>query len=155
MLNIQRAGYGGVPLPTTPSPLIDAVPLITKLIANVRDAEQESQGGVILVGHSMGAAIALAIAAQSKPPFPVLGVSALGAVPSPEKGTLLPDPDPAPHEPRYVIEDVPTVIETFFGPFECLNEDVFTGDILKAVFEPGMDCVIESGCDVQLTPPQP
>lgn len=141
-MNIQRGGYGGVPLPTTQTPLLDAVPLVTKLIANVRDTEQNGQGGVILVGHSMGAAISLAIAAQSELPFPLLGVSALGAIPSPKKGTLLPDPDPAPNEPRYAIEDVPTVIQTFFGPFECLHDEVFNGDNLQAVFEPGMDCVI-------------
>ncbi|KAJ5220378.1 Oxidoreductase 2OG-Fe(II) oxygenase family [Penicillium chermesinum] len=146
VLNIQRAGYGGVCLPKTQTPLLDSVSLITKLIANVCETEQCGQGGVILVGHSMGGAIVLAIAAQSKTPFSILGVSALGVVPSPEKGTLLPDPDPTPSEPRYSIEDPPTVIKKFFGPFECLNEDVFTGDTLRAVFEPAHPRLWKQSC---------
>lgn len=89
------------------------------------------------MGHSIGAAIALAIAAQSQLPFPLLGVSALGVIPTPRRDLLIPDPDPEPDEPRFVIDDVRTVINRFFGPFECLNEDVFTGDTLKAAFEPG------------------
>ncbi|KAJ6157818.1 hypothetical protein N7470_005410 [Penicillium chermesinum] len=44
VLNIQRAGYGGVCLPKTQTPLLDSVSLITKLIANVCETEQCGQG---------------------------------------------------------------------------------------------------------------
>lgn len=95
------------------------------------------------MGHSIGAAIALAIAAQSQRPFPVLGVSALGVIPTPRSDLLIPDPDPEPDEPRSVIDDVPEVVNRSFGPFECLNEEVFTRNTLEAVFEPSGKCSID------------
>jgi alpha-beta hydrolase superfamily lysophospholipase len=108
--------------------------LISDLSSRVYRSETNPQRGVILVGHSIGAAIALAIAAQSDcQSFPLLVVSALGVVP-----TLL-DPDPESDAPRFVIRDVSTVVSRFFGPFECLNEKVFTGDTLRAAFEPCMN----------------
>jgi alpha-beta hydrolase superfamily lysophospholipase len=114
------------------------VTLITDLISRVYRSETNPQRGVILVGHSIGAAIALAIAAQSDcQSFPLLAVSALGVVPT--LRDLLLDPDPESDEPRSVIEDVLTVVPRFFSPFECLNEKVFTGDTLKAAFEPCMN----------------
>lgn len=141
VLNIQRPGYGGNALPTSKTPLSDSLSVITELISQVHDKHANS--GVILVGHSIGAAIALAIAAQSNP-FPVLGASVLGVVPTPERDLLIPHPDPQPDEPRFVIDEVITRILRFFGPFECLNEGIFTGDNLQAAFEPGMNLVQNS-----------
>lgn len=88
------------------------------------------------MGHSIGAAIALAIAAQSDFRFPLLAVSALKLVPT--LRDLLVDPDPESDEPQFVIEDVLTVASRLFDPFDCLNEKVFTGDTLKVAFEPCM-----------------
>lgn len=140
VLNVQRPGYGGNPIPAIASPIRSSVALITDLISRVYCSQTEPQRGVILVGHSIGAAIALAIAAQSDcQSFPVLAVSALGVVPTLQQGLLLPDPDLESDEPRFVIDDVPTVVSRFFGPFECLDEKVFTGDTLRAAFEPSMN----------------
>lgn len=139
VLNIHRAGYGGNPPPSTPTPILDSVSLITALIAQVHHEQLQGQNGIILVGHSIGAAIALAIAAQSNGELPLLGVSSLGLVPTSERGLLIPDPDPDPDAARFVIEDVPTVVSRFFGPFEFLNEQVFNSDTLQAVFEPSMN----------------
>lgn len=138
MLNIQRPGYGGNPIPTVALPVLASIPLITELIAQVYRSQTESCNGVILVGHSLGAAIALAIAAQSDCQFPVIGVSVLGVVPTLDTGILIPDPDPEPDNLRVPLGDVPAMVSRFFGPFECLDEKVFTADTLRVVFEPGM-----------------
>jgi pimeloyl-ACP methyl ester carboxylesterase len=136
VLNVQRPGYGGNPIPTVASPIGSSVALITDLIARVYHTQTDEQG-VILVGHSIGAAIALAIAAQSdRQSFPVLAVSALGVIPTLQRDILLPDPDLESDDPRFVVKDVPTLVSRFFGPFECLDERLFTADTLKASFEP-------------------
>lgn len=138
VLNIQRAGYGGNPLPTTATPVANSLPVITDLIRQVYQCQVEGEGGVILVGHSLGAAIALAIAAQSELPFPLLGVSALGIVPTPQKDLVLPDPDPTPDEPRVAISDLHLDATAFLGPLDLVDDAAFTADVLMTAFEPGM-----------------
>jgi pimeloyl-ACP methyl ester carboxylesterase len=89
ILNVNRIGYGGNPLPLTSTPLFDAIPTYLDLIAEAY-SQQGGQGGIVIFGHSLGGVTALAIAAvnevsakQDGPQkLPLKGVSALGSVPS-------------------------------------------------------------------------
>ncbi|EXJ89292.1 hypothetical protein A1O3_02358 [Capronia epimyces CBS 606.96] len=81
VLNINRTGYGGNPIPNTATPIFDSIPVYADFIAHVYQLHG-SQGGIVLIGHSLGAAISLIIAAQHGNRLPLLGVSALGVIPS-------------------------------------------------------------------------
>ena len=82
VLNINRVGYGGNPIPKSENPVFDSIPLYSELIKKAYEERSGGKGGVVLVGHSLGAATALIIAAQESDNLPILGVSALGIVPS-------------------------------------------------------------------------
>ncbi|KAK1923646.1 Alpha/Beta hydrolase protein [Papiliotrema laurentii] len=89
VLNVNRIGYGGNPLPLTSTPLFDAIPTYLDLIAEAY-SQQGGQGGIVIFGHSLGGVTALAIAAVNEvsakqdgsQKLPLKGVSALGSVPS-------------------------------------------------------------------------
>jgi len=140
VLNIQRPAYGGTPMPSSTKPLFDSIPLVTELIDQAYWDHAGGKGGVILVGHSVGAALAVAIAAQSDSQLPVIGLSLVGLVPTPSRSQLIPDPDPDPENPRLSPESMSAMASDFMGPMKYLNREIFSdGATLKKIFEPCTD----------------
>ncbi|KAL7422617.1 hypothetical protein Q5752_003265 [Cryptotrichosporon argae] len=82
VLNVNRPGYGSNPVPNTDQPLRTCSPLYAKLFNDVYTSHHGGSGGVILIGHSLGAATSLIIAAEQGNSLPLLGVSALGIIPT-------------------------------------------------------------------------
>jgi pimeloyl-ACP methyl ester carboxylesterase len=142
VLNINRAGYGGNPIPETAQPILDSIPLYSDLIKKIYDEESSDQNGIILIGHSLGAAISLSLAAFEGDKLPLLGVSALGIIPTENHPaalveTLKADPD----NPRFVVEPSVEAIETFMGPLELIDEDILVHPSIPEIFEPGRQSV--------------
>ncbi|KAJ5238333.1 hypothetical protein N7468_002952 [Penicillium chermesinum] len=137
VLNVQRPAYGGTPVPATTKPLQDSIPLITDLINQAYQEHAGGKGGIVIIGHSAGAAVAVAIAAQPDSPLPIVGLSVLGLVPVEQDNLLIPRPDPDPENPRLSAEHMPPSASEFMGPLQYLNGDVF-GNVamIKTVFEP-------------------
>lgn len=84
VLNVARIGYGGNAISKSSTPLFDAAPLYAGFINQVYKENHGGKGGVIIIGHSLGAATSLIIAALEGDNIPLIGVSALGCVPKRE-----------------------------------------------------------------------
>ncbi|KAL1969768.1 hypothetical protein VTN77DRAFT_7277 [Rasamsonia byssochlamydoides] len=138
VLNINRPGFGGTPTPTTTTPLADSLPGFIDLIDHVYREKAGGQGGIVLIGHSLGAALSLVIAAEAGDRLPVLGVSSLGCLPSTEPLHLIPDPDSEPSNPRFVIAQTAENIARFLGDVDSVNVDALTSAVTAAVYEPGL-----------------
>lgn len=149
VLNIQRAGYGGNPIPTSKNPIIDSISVITDLITEVYRFQAGNRGGVIIFGHSLGAATTLAIAAQSEIPFPLLGVGALGCTPTNKKSGFLLNDDPANDE--LVVQKDFNKLFHVFGPIEYIDEDLLTADAILATSEQGIHLRSPTGQGHKLT----
>ena len=76
-LLIDRPGHGGNPELDTSSPIAASVPLIRRFINEVRADHDADRTGVFVVGHSIGGAIALQLAA-ARGDWPLLGVAVSG-----------------------------------------------------------------------------
>lgn len=79
VLNIDRVGYGGNPIPLSTTPLYNSAPIYADLIQQAYE-QHGSEGGIVIFGHSLGGVTALIIAATQQ--LPLLGVSALGSIPA-------------------------------------------------------------------------
>lgn len=135
VLNISRPGYGGSPVPTSSTPLQDSIPIFVELIDHVRT--EKHNPGVILVGHSLGGALALAIAYEAQEKLPILGVSSMGCLPTREPLGLLAENDPEPQNPRYLVEKKASNVERFMGKLEWVNINALSGAVISSAFEPG------------------
>jgi pimeloyl-ACP methyl ester carboxylesterase len=93
--------------------------------------------GIILVGHSLGGALALSVTYEAHGQLPILGVSAMGCLPSLKPLGILGATDPEPENPRFIVESNPENIRRFMGRPEWLNHDALSEDIVAEVFEPG------------------
>ncbi|WOO81626.1 uncharacterized protein LOC62_03G005149 [Vanrija pseudolonga] len=82
VLNVNRPGYGTNPIPSTSRPVFSTPPLYAQLINDAYDNHHKGSDGVILIGHSLGAATSLILAALEGDNIPLRGVSALGVVPA-------------------------------------------------------------------------
>ena len=129
-MSINRAGYGGNPIPATKKPVLDTIPLYSALIKKTYEEHSSGKNGIILVGHSLGAATALAIAAFESENLPLLGISALGITPTENHPAGLVDMLKAdPENPRLVVEPTPEgrySKEWFFLPVIFLFYSTFT-----------------------------
>lgn len=91
VLLVTRPGTGGLPLADGDLPLLRSVPRIRGFIDEVRRAHLPGRK-VGLVGHSIGAAIALTIAAEPRDwPLAAVAVSGIGDEPPPRVRTWMPD----------------------------------------------------------------
>lgn len=135
VLNISRPGYGGTPVPTSSTPLRDSIPVFIDFIEQVH--KDKDHTGIILVGHSIGGALALSVTHEAHGRLPILGVSAMGCLPSLNPLGLLGETDPEPDNPRFIVEPSPENIKRFMGRTEWLNLDALSPEIVAAVFEPG------------------
>ncbi|KAL1979657.1 hypothetical protein VTN96DRAFT_5402 [Rasamsonia emersonii] len=138
VLNINRPSYGGTPTPATTTPLADSLLGLIDLIDLVYREKTGGQQGIVLIGHSLGGALSLVIAAEAGARLPVLGVSTLGTLPSTERLNLIPEPDPDPANPRFVFSQSAENLTRFLGNLESVNVDALSGELAAAVFEPGL-----------------
>jgi pimeloyl-ACP methyl ester carboxylesterase len=113
------------------------LPAFVDLIAEVYKEHCDGQGGIILIGHSLGGAICLAIAAEAGEQLPLLGVSVLGIVPVEGSTLPFPEPDPEPENPRIVFKESREMVRRLLGPEEFIKRNVFNPDVLQLIFEPG------------------
>ncbi len=75
---IDRPGYGGSSaVPDGDSVLVQNARVLDHLIAEIWAAKGQGTTGVVLIGHSIGSAIALEIASR-QPDWPLLGVAVSG-----------------------------------------------------------------------------
>ncbi|EED20772.1 oxidoreductase, 2OG-Fe(II) oxygenase family, putative [Talaromyces stipitatus ATCC 10500] len=141
VLNISRPGYAGNAIPASEKPMTDSIPVFIDFIEKVyteKSSARHCNGGIVLFGHSLGGAFSLSITAEAQDRLPLLGVSALGCAPVPDRKILLVDPDPEPSNPRYVVETNPENIRKFMGEVEWLNLDALEPELVAQVFEPGI-----------------
>ncbi len=82
VLRIDRPGYGASPAPHTDAPIDEAAALLPELLDVARAALAYPAGPLVVVGHSIGAAVALRFAADGRVPLAGLVVSGLGDRPS-------------------------------------------------------------------------
>jgi pimeloyl-ACP methyl ester carboxylesterase len=138
VLSINRVGYGGNPIPQSLQPVLDSIPLYSALIKKTYEEHSNGQHGIFLIGHSLGAATSLAIAAFEGHTLPLLGVSALGIIPTDNHPPGLVDMLKAnPDNPRFVVEASPEAIEAFMGPPAVLDPSMLVHPSLPQIFEPG------------------
>lgn len=138
VLNISRPGYRGTPAPTSLTPLRDSISVFIDFISSIYKARRDTgHDGIILVGHSLGGALALSITYEAYGRLPILGVSAMGCLPTLKPLGILGETDPEPENPRFIVESNPENIKRFMGRPEWLNPDALSEDIVAAVFEPG------------------
>ncbi|KAH8691629.1 putative oxidoreductase [Talaromyces proteolyticus] len=141
VLNIYRPGYGGTPTPTTETPLKDSIPVFIDFIEQVyneKAAAKHGNGGIILVGHSLGGAFSLSITYEAHGRLPILGVSSMGCLPTTTNMKILPEPDNEPGSLRYVTENNAENIRRFMGEVEWIQLDALTKEVIDDVFEPGI-----------------
>ncbi|OKL57253.1 hypothetical protein UA08_07419 [Talaromyces atroroseus] len=139
VLNISRPGYAGSVAPTTATPMKDSIAVFTDFIEQVyneKASARHGNGGIILVGHSLGGAFSLSIAYEARERLPLLGVSSLGCLPVASSSSLLPDPDLEPHNPRFVVQTTPENVRKYMGEVEWVNLDALDPALIASVFEP-------------------
>ena len=138
VLNINRAGYGGNPIPESKQPLFDSIPLYSALIRKTYGEHSNGRNGIILVGHSLGAAISLSLAAFEGDKLPLLGVSSLGIIPtSNHPAGIITMVKKNPESPRLKMESSPEAVETFMGPLSLLDMSILIHPSMPNIFEPG------------------
>lgn len=136
---MNRTGYGGNAIPKTSKPILDSLPLYSKFIKKVYILNSSEKNGIILIGHSLGAATTLALAAYHGDDLPIIGVSALGILPTKDHPAGLIEVLKAdPENPRFVVESTPESVEAFMGPPTVIDQAVVTSPDMLTIFEPGI-----------------
>jgi hypothetical protein len=117
---------------------LDSISLYSALIKKTYEEHSNGQHGIVLIGHSLGAAISLSIAAFEGDKLPLLGVSALGIIPTKDHPAGLVDMLKAdPENPRFVVEASPEAIEAFMGPSSVIDPSILVHPSMPQIFEPG------------------
>jgi pimeloyl-ACP methyl ester carboxylesterase len=138
VLSINRPGYGGNTIPKSEDLIVESMSVIAKLINNVYHEGSNGSNGIVLIGHSLGAAIALGIAAFECENLPLLGVSALGIIPTKRPSVLLETQlKEDPNDPRIVMQPTQEVIETYLGPPSVFDQSILKHPSMPTIFEPG------------------
>lgn len=105
-------------------------------VYNEKASARHGNGGIILVGHSLGGAFAMAIAYEARHRLPLLGVSSLGCIPVANAPSLLPIPDLEPDNPRFVVKTNAENVRRYMGEIEWINVDALVPELIAVVFEP-------------------
>jgi pimeloyl-ACP methyl ester carboxylesterase len=80
IIAVDRPGYGGsTPAPPGDSVFLANAAVLDHLIAELWAANAVGSAGVFVIGHSIGAAITMALAAR-KPDWPLLGIAVSGCL---------------------------------------------------------------------------
>lgn len=130
VLLVNRPGYGGNELPDVERPLADTAPMIRAFIDTARRDHLPGSDALMLIGHSIGGAIALTLAA-TRGDWPLLGVAVSGiGDESPFAGRPLAIP------PGEVRVQPPAALTDalFFNPDRALNHRAVMS--LRAAAEP-------------------
>lgn len=112
--------------------------MYTRLIQSVYEEHSGGKGGIVLIGHSLGAATALIIAAQEADKLPILGVSAFGIIPTREPPAGIQNAlQYCPSGDRITLAPVPpNGLRRFMGILDFLDYRVLDKSFSK-IFEPG------------------
>lgn len=110
VLLVNRPGHGGNPKLSGEWPIVQMVPVIRALIDKTRAASVPEHEGIVIIGHSIGGAVALMLAA-GRGTWPLLGiaVSGIGDLPSKEIRKWYSEGPPDPFPP-------PQSATLFLGP---------------------------------------
>jgi pimeloyl-ACP methyl ester carboxylesterase len=115
----------------------ESIPVIADLISMVYKENLNGKHGIVLIGHSLGAAIALGIAALESKRLPILGVSALGVIPTTYTSAILQAQLIRDPNSRCVVIDPTLQIETYFGPPSTFEQSILDHPSMGSIFEPG------------------
>jgi pimeloyl-ACP methyl ester carboxylesterase len=77
VLLVDRPGHGGNPALAGRAPIADSVSLIRRFIDEVRASQGGEDHGIAVIGHSIGGAVALRLAAD-RGDWPLLGIAVSG-----------------------------------------------------------------------------
>lgn len=112
--------------------------MYSDLISKAYDEQTSGHNGIILIGHSLGAAICLSLAAFEGDKLPIIGVSALGIIPTENHPVRLVNMLKAdPKNPRLVVESSIEAMETFMGPLNLVDVNILFNPSMSKIFEPG------------------
>jgi pimeloyl-ACP methyl ester carboxylesterase len=85
VLVLDRPGYGGNATPASDNPITETAPLIRAFVDQVRINQGVPERSVALIGHSIGGALAIMMAAdRGEWPLVAIAVSGIGDEPPPE-----------------------------------------------------------------------
>jgi pimeloyl-ACP methyl ester carboxylesterase len=116
----------------------ESIPVIAELINMVYKENSNAKHGIVLIGHSLGAAIALSIAALESKRLPFLGISVLGVIPTIFPSALLQGQlKRDPNSRHVVIDPTPEAIETYLGPPSAFEQSILDHPSMGSIFEPG------------------
>lgn len=105
VLLVDRPGHGSSPPSSGSSAIDDAVQLLPELIARTMNAQKSR--ALTVMGHSIGGAVALALASTNRLPISAVTVSGIGRTPSMAALTWL---------ATQGLRDPEPLAEFFFGP---------------------------------------
>jgi pimeloyl-ACP methyl ester carboxylesterase len=77
VLLIDRPGHAGNPAPDGPNPIAGSIPAVRHFVDEVRAGHVLEDGGIAVIGHSIGGAVALGLAA-SRGDWPLVGIAVSG-----------------------------------------------------------------------------
>lgn len=126
VLLVDRPGHGGNPVPQGASPIASSVAAIKRFVDEVREDDR----GIALIGHSIGGAVALRLAAH-RGDWPLVGIAVSGigdASPAAVKAMPLP-PDAATFTPPPAFAEA-----LFHDPDRALDWKALAS--LRAAVEP-------------------
>lgn len=108
------------------------------MIKRVYEESSNGKNGIVLIGHSLGAATSLSLAALDGGILPILGVSALGIIPTEHHPpSLVALMEANPEHQRFVVEASLETIETFMGPVDTIDLDAISSPAMLPIFESG------------------
>jgi pimeloyl-ACP methyl ester carboxylesterase len=105
VLLLDRPGHGGSPAPQTTYPIQEAADLLPALLQPILRDRRSPQLAVL--GHSIGGAVALTLAAAAQVPVTAVAVSGIGRTPAAAALAWL---------RQFEQDGAPPPVELFFGP---------------------------------------
>lgn len=132
---MARVGYEGNPILKTETPLFDSSSTYAGFIGKVYQENHGGKGGIVIIGHSLGAATSIIIAALEGDNIPLIGVSALGIIPSPSPPELILEALNADPEAERIELGKPD--ELYFGQFMGAPDffDISKFDEIRSMYE--------------------
>jgi pimeloyl-ACP methyl ester carboxylesterase len=105
VLLVDRPGHGSSAANRTATPIVEAAELLPDLVEPL--LRNQAPGGLLVLGHSIGGAVALTLAAGGRLPIDAVAVSGIGRTPSRSALSWY---------SRFRIDGLPPPTDFFFGP---------------------------------------